>query len=314
MNDIPTPSGRRRILTRIVWIAWAAGVLVTAVGFTAPWVPLFDAINAARPLIAALAVVLFVVALASRERALLRPTLGLALLQVVLVTLPWARTADSAPNAPPALRLVTFDLGTGNDRFDDIADFILGAGADLVLLQEVSCSAADQLMPKLHASFTNAYASADGCDGQAILSKRPWMSVGQVVTAARKPLVISATFQWGKSVFALSGVSLAGPSAPREQATDIERLRGLLATQGGAQIVAGAFNLTPFAWKFAQLEAAGLGQHATYLATWRATWPVPLLLMDNVLSTDGIASVRTRTGPALGSDHLPLIADIAFTK
>jgi endonuclease/exonuclease/phosphatase (EEP) superfamily protein YafD len=82
--------------------------------------------------------------------------------------------------------------------------------------------------------------------------------------------------------------------------------------QGTAQIVAGALNLTPFAWRLAQLQNAGFGQHATYLATWPARWPV--LLFDNVLSTDGIASVRVTIGPPLGSEHRPLIADIAFTK
>jgi hypothetical protein len=70
--------------------------------------------------------------------------------------------------------------------------------------------------------------------------------------------------------------------------------------------------MTPFAWKFAQLQNAGLGQHATYLATWPAQWP--LALPDNVLSTEDIASVRISAGPALGSAHRPLIADIAFVK
>jgi hypothetical protein len=85
-----------------------------------------------------------------------------------------------------------------------------------------------------------------------------------------------------------------------------------VSTQGPAQIVAGNLNLTPFAWKFAQLNNAGLGQHTTY----RATWPAerPLLLMDNVLSSADIASVRVTTGPPLGAAHRPLIADIALLK
>jgi hypothetical protein len=77
-------------------------------------------------------------------------------------------------------------------------------------------------------------------------------------------------------------------------------------------VVAGTFATTPFAWKFAQLQNAGLGQHATYVATFPAQWP--LALPDNVLSTQDIASVRVSIGPALGSPHRPLIADIAFVK
>jgi endonuclease/exonuclease/phosphatase (EEP) superfamily protein YafD len=312
MIEIPGARASRRIFARLIWISWAASVVATALGFAAPWIPALELINDARPLVAAVAATLLLAAATLREWPLIRPTAALAVLQVGLLLLPWARAADSVPGRPPALRLVTFDLGADNDRFDDIADFILGTGADIVLLQEVSCSAAERLIPKLRAAYANAFVSADGCAGQALLAKRPWASVGQVITGTRKPLLVSARFQWNSTIFTLTGARIADPLAPAEQATDIERLRAHLATQGAAQIVAGALNLTPFAWKLAQLESAGFGQHATYLATWPAAWP--LLLMDNVLSTDGIASVRVATGPPLGSDHRPLIADIAFVK
>jgi endonuclease/exonuclease/phosphatase family metal-dependent hydrolase len=209
---------------------------------------------------------------------------------------------------------VTFDLGAGNERFDEIADFILGTRADVVLLQEVSCGAADRLIPKLKQTYANAFVSADGCAGQALLATRPWLAVGQVITATEKPLSVSARFQWGSAVFALTGVRFAPPLSPNAQALDMQRLRAQIGTQGPAQIVAGAFNLTPFSWTFAQLQNSGFGQHATYLATWPGEWAVPLFLFDNVLSTEGIASVRVTTGPALGSDHRPLIADIALAK
>jgi endonuclease/exonuclease/phosphatase (EEP) superfamily protein YafD len=313
MTNAPPPRPRRRILTSAVWIGWAAGVIATALGFTAPWLSAFDLINEARPLLAIVATALFVAAVALRDAALIRPTLALAVLQAGLLLLPWARAAATT-SAAPALRLVTFDLGAGNDRFDDIADFILGAKADIVLLQEVSCGANDRLIPKLRPAYANVYVSADGCAGQAILAKRPWLSIGQVVTPTRKPLTVSARFQWDRTSFSLTGVSFAGPLAPNEQAVEMERLRASLANQGSAQIVAGSLNLTPASWKFAQLVNAGFGQHATYLATWSADWPLPAFLMDNVLSTDGIASVRISTGAPLGSDHRPLIADIAFVK
>ncbi len=307
-------SGRRRLGATLVWIGWAAGVIATALGFTAQWIPAADLINDARPFAALVALALFVVALLLRERPLLRPTAALALLHAGLLLLPWARAADGASGVPPALRLVSFDLGAGDARLDDVADFILGAGAEIVVLQEVSCSAAERLIPKLKPAFAHAFVSADGCAGQALLAKRPWTAIGQVIAGPRKPLLVSARFQWGNAAFTLTGASLSGPLAPDAQAADVARLRAHLASQGAAQIVAGALNFTPFAWKFAQLQNDGFGQHATYLATWPAAWPQPMFLMDNVLSTAGIASVRVTTGPALGSEHRPLIADIAFAK
>jgi len=293
-------------------------MIATALGFTAAWIPACDLINEARPLDALAAVALFIMAATLRERPLIRPTASLALLQAGLLLLPWARAADSAPNAPPALRLVTFDLGAGNERFDDIADFILGTRADIVLLQQVSCSAAERLIPKLRPALPNALVEATSCAGQALMSKRPWIAGGQVTTKTRQPLMVWARLQWGNRVFTLTGVHLAGPLAPSEQAGDIVRLQAHMASQGSAHIVAGDFNLTPFAWKLAQLQNAGLGQFATYVATysptWPAPWPFPLFATDNVLTTEGIARVSVTTGPPLGSDHRPLIADIAFVK
>jgi hypothetical protein len=314
MAEIPVRQGHRsrRVLVRLVWIAWAVAVIAAALGFTAGWIAAFDLINEARPIQVAAALTLFAVAIVLREAPLIRPTAALALLQVGLLLLPWARAADTAPRAPPALRLVTFYLGTDNDRLDAVADFLLAASADIVLLQDVSCTAADRLIPKLKTAYPTTFVSADTCAGQALLSKRPWLAGGQVITGARKPLFVWARLQSGNHTFTLTGVRLSDPIAPNEQAADMARLLAHLASQGASHVVAGTLATTPFAWKFAQLQNAGLGQHATYLATFPAQ--LPLALPDNVLSTQDIASVRVTIGPALGSPHRPLIADIAFVK
>jgi len=305
-------SRSRRVLVRLVWIAWALAIIATALGFTAGWIAALDLINEARLAHVAVALVLFAAAILLREPPLIRPTVALALLQVGLLLLPWARAADTASGAPPALRLVTFDLGADNDRFDEVADFLLGASTDVVLLQDVSCTAADRLIPKLKTTFPTTFVSADTCAGQALLSKRPWLAGGQVITGARKPLLVWARLQSGNRTFTLTGARLSDPLAPDEQAADVARLIAHLASQGPAHVVAGNFAITPYAWKFAQLQNAGLGQHATYLTTWPAQRP--LALPDNVMSSQDIASVRVSVGPALGSAHRPLIADIAFAK
>src|SRR5262249_50333188 len=152
---------------------------------------------------------------------------------------PWARAADNAPSLPPALRLVTFDIGVDNDRFDDIANFILDAGPDMVLLQGVSCTADQRLIPKLKPTFATALVSATGCDGQALLSTRAGLAGGQVTTAARKPLMVWARFQWGGRAFVLSGVHLAGPLTPYEQAAEVQRVVSQLDQQGASHILAG---------------------------------------------------------------------------
>jgi len=49
------------------------------------------------------------------------------------------------------------------------------------------------------------------------------------------------------------------------------------------------------------------------------TWPSdlrvlpPLARLDHVLVSDAITVVSVREGPGRGSDHLPLLAELAFT-
>ncbi|HEY7386072.1 MAG TPA: hypothetical protein VH743_20625, partial [Beijerinckiaceae bacterium] len=51
--------------------------------------------------------------------------------------------------------------------------------------------------------------------------------------------------------------------------------------------------------------------HGTLLVSFPAHAWLPAVLLDNVLSTADFATVAIRTGPRLGSDHLPVIADLA---
>jgi endonuclease/exonuclease/phosphatase (EEP) superfamily protein YafD len=78
-------------------------------------------------------------------------------------------------------------------------------------------------------------------------------------------------------------------------------------------VVAGDFNLTPFSWGLSRLvRSAGLRRHATFGASWPAHRLLPLVLIDNVLSTPDVATRAVRIGPRIGSDHLPVTADLVL--
>ncbi len=56
----------------------------------------------------------------------------------------------------------------------------------------------------------------------------------------------------------------------------------------------------------------GLRRHATLLATWPADKFFPAFLIDHVFATCEFFTVKVATGPFLGSDHRPIIADIGM--
>jgi endonuclease/exonuclease/phosphatase (EEP) superfamily protein YafD len=79
-------------------------------------------------------------------------------------------------------------------------------------------------------------------------------------------------------------------------------------------LIAGDFNTTPHSPHFTDLinrsglRSAALGRH------WAPTWPTFFMpagiQIDHVLVSDGVAVKRFETGPAVGSDHLPIIVDL----
>jgi endonuclease/exonuclease/phosphatase (EEP) superfamily protein YafD len=304
-------------LATTIWIAWIVFAVITAIGFLAPLIPAFDLINNLRIGLATVAFLLLVGAFFARDHRLLRPTAALALVQVGLLLLPLARSAENDAGRKPSLRLLTFNLHIGNDRFDEIADYVVASGADIVTLQEVSCTATKQLIPKLKQSYPHAFVSAENCFGIALLAKRPLITSGQVIVAPRqRPLFVWARFDWGGTPIVVTTAHLAPPIAPNDQAAQITRLINHVTGFKEPQIVAGDFNLTPFSWGFSRLNNAGLSQHATYHGTWTpmwaAAWLPPLFSIDNVLTTRDIIGTGLIVGQPLGSDHRPLIADLVF--
>lgn len=80
-------------------------------------------------------------------------------------------------------------------------------------------------------------------------------------------------------------------------------------------VLVGDFNATP--WSPMMLDLRRLGLHRASCSgpitrTWRSTgFPYYALPIDHVLSTESVIVSGCRVGPAVGSDHFPLIFDIS---
>jgi endonuclease/exonuclease/phosphatase (EEP) superfamily protein YafD len=312
------PTTMRSWLATAIWIAWIVTAGATALGFLAPLVPAFDLINNLRVALAAFTLLLLVGAFFARDRRLFRPTAALTLVQAGFLMLPMARAGEQESGRTATLRLLTFNVHVDNNRFDEIADYVVSSGADIVALQELSCAAAQQLIPKLKPHYPHAFVSAESCFGIALLTKRPMTQSGQFIVAPRqRPLFVWARLDWNGVALAVTTAHLVPPVAPNDQASQVTRLINHVTGLTGPRIVAGDFNLTPFSWGFARLNNAGLGHHVSYRPTWTplwASWSPPLLTIDNVLTTRNVISTRARVGPPLGSDHRPVVVDLALVK
>jgi endonuclease/exonuclease/phosphatase (EEP) superfamily protein YafD len=152
-----------------------------------------------------------------------------------------------------------------------------------------------------------------------LLSRHPIISA-KVMEAprSRRPYLV-AEVQVGEQTLVIAGVhpSSPSPSEPRDSRRRNRELDHIAEVAGEADrplIVAGDFNTTPWSPYFHDLlTAAGLRNAADgqgYIGTW-PTWFWPALIpIDHVLVRGPLAVTTVRRGPAVGSDHYPIIANL----
>ena len=113
------------------------------------------------------------------------------------------------------------------------------------------------------------------------------------------------------------GVHCARPFHPLLQAQDVAALTQLVLTRTLPIVVAGDFNLTPWADRLKRFtRMTELGRFNTLILTWPMRWrndPVlPVVAIDNVFASREFAKIAVIGGARQGSDHRPIIADIAL--
>jgi endonuclease/exonuclease/phosphatase (EEP) superfamily protein YafD len=294
------------------------GAVLTALGWLAQWLPALDLVNNGLPALAAGCVVLLALALVTRDWRLIPPAGLLAAINIILIFAGLhGAAAEAAPDSKRFLRVVTLNLRFGNDRIDGVDQFLNATDADVVLLQEVT---ADHMRP-LHQGLDARYPHSIGEFSIVIFSKYPIKADGRIDRPGY-PEWIRLLARWveldvnGTSVEIL-GVHVARPFYPMLQAHDATTLTQFVLTRKLPLVVAGDFNMTPWSDRLKQFTyVTGLGRYNTFHFTWPMRWReyplMPLVAIDNVFASSDFAKIATIGGPRLGSDHRPIITDIAL--
>jgi endonuclease/exonuclease/phosphatase (EEP) superfamily protein YafD len=296
----------------------AAGLAFTILAWLAHWWGALDVINNGLPGVTAGAVVLLCLAAITRDWRLIVPAALIAAINIALVIAASQGTAaEAAPGSQRFLRVATFNLWRGNERMDDVAKFLAEADANVVVLQEVTRDHGS----KLRQALGPRYPYSLGETGLVILSKHAIIAEGRVDRPGYPPW-ISLMLRWARldvngTIFELAGVHLTRPFYPELQQQDIAVLTQFVQSRTVPLIVAGDFNMSPWTQKLERFtETTGLKRYNTVDLTWPMRWRgvplLPLVAIDNVFASQHFAAIATKGGPRLGSDHRPIIADIAL--
>ncbi|MCA1845360.1 MAG: endonuclease/exonuclease/phosphatase family protein [Actinobacteria bacterium] len=311
---------------RLAWLATAplAGLAAARLaGYDRD--PLVTIANAGTPFVYLPAYGALAVGLATRRPALAATAAAIGAAHL-LWTAPEVMGRSRTPVAPagPMFRLVTSNIEHPQPGKDVLGEELAGFDADILLLQELSSEhlttikATGALDP-----FPYAYAEARrGSFGGGIWSKYP-LTNEETWEAAGIP-VARATVHVDGTPVRIFNVHCKAPTRRRWVPVWKAQLAAIGAevmARRGPVIVAGDFNATFGHEPFRRLLEHRLRDaHVDAGRGLAPTWPadrrlVPALFrLDHVLVSPELAVLGVREGRGPGSDHRPVVADLALAR
>lgn len=304
----------------LVVIPAVALALVSLAAFFGRWVWWLDVLANFRAQYVVGLAVFGLVTLMSRWRRTGYAILGVGLINLILVLpLYVGSPADPAVEAQ-SLRVMSFNLLSTNENYSGVIEYIETIDPDLVLLHEAS------------RPWEVAMESA-GLDYQIIRPRSDDLIFGTLVLvrgedveavsygfAAASPRAVALSYVppgWSTELTALGIHPLAPTDEERAQLRNaqIDFAADWAEQQTGAFFVVGDFNATPWSYPFrrlldtAELENSqiGFGLQPSFSTDSNLLLRVPI---DHLVLSAALEVTNRQLGPALGSDHFPLVVDL----
>jgi len=315
-----------RVLVALAWVT-AAGLALAVVGRLTH----LDDVLWPYVLVNALTPVLFLPAypaLALGVATHRYPLAAVALIAVVahLVWL-WPEIRPGNPSRAPAgaahFRLLTANLEMDNGRAGMLGRQIRADSPDVVVVEELSNVTYYGLMKSgvLAGYHYSASRPQFGAFGAGVWSRYPLSDVAAPLVGGLESLRVTVTLPTGQRfrVFAVHTLSPQNSQNVDVWRTQLADLSREVRASALPVVLAGDFNATRDMRPFRRVLAAGVtdahdSAHAGWAPTWNDHLPVlPVLWrLDHVLISPQFTATGLRVGKHFGSDHLPVVVDLAL--
>jgi endonuclease/exonuclease/phosphatase (EEP) superfamily protein YafD len=236
------------------------------------------------------------------------------------------RAVAVEPARAAALRVAAINVLYSNTHYERVTSFLRTARPDLAVLVEITpawraglAGLAQEFPHQYYAAGFLNRAGAPVQRGVLLLSRWPIERVATWKLGTHTEPALLATLTIRGRTLQLIGVHAAWPLGPDIQAErnrELGELAALARRTPRPLLVMGDLNITPFSPHFqALLSETGL-QSAAEGEGWQPTWPTFLppagIQIDHALVSSGLAVVAFQRGPAVGSDHRPILVDLLF--
>lgn len=322
-TKMPMPFGplltKPRTLTVLLWLAIAGFAGVTSLSFLSRlhWtLELFT--HFPMQMTAGLSVVL-AAALLLRRWSAVAATLLCLLPHVIAIS--YYHPSRDFPPGTPALRTVSFNVLTLNDSHDEILAFLQQSEADILFVMETNDRWVQALSP-LEAKYPYSIKAPRSDNfGMLLFSRHPIESYQlHEVDGSRVPLVHATIDLDGKFLDLIGGHPVPPVGGRQAEARNdyLQGLTNLILKTKNPTIVFGDFNATVWSPHLRKLlketKLQDTGRKRGFQSTWRRFNPFFSIPIDHVFHNDGLICLKREIGPALGSDHSPVIAEFALAE
>jgi endonuclease/exonuclease/phosphatase (EEP) superfamily protein YafD len=218
---------------------------------------------------------------------------------------------------PQALRLIQFNVWGRNVDADRTIDWILAQSADVVIIEE-GFGDSWRVNKRLRKAYPNwsSCALPDYCEVM-IFSRAPMLERG----AIRQPRGAWAVIDWRGTRVPIVGVHYPWPYPAGPVRSSMPSIKSPVEGELASNLViAGDFNATP--WSYALREqdkglavprrTRGIMSYPAQISVGPFNVPmIAILPIDHLYAGEAWRTEKIRRGPRLGSDHYPIIIDLA---
>jgi endonuclease/exonuclease/phosphatase (EEP) superfamily protein YafD len=307
-----------RALNLLLMLTATGLALITAFTLAARLWWAFDLFSHFRVQYVLAALVFGIIALSVRAYGSAAVLAAVALVHAAAIKDLWLGGTASAAPGGVSLRVVSANVLSQNRTPEKVLEFVRGADADLVLLLDAGGRHWQGVLRALRELYPHHTPQAR--HAPVILFSR-WPIVSDrllVAPRSRRPYLVAELAVDGRTLEVV-GVHPSSPSPSKARATrrrnhELDHIAGVVQNSDAPVIVAGDLNTTPWSPHFEDLlAAAGLRNAAAgegFIPTWPTFfWPARIPI-DHVLLKGPLVATSVRRGPAVGSDHYPIIADL----
>jgi endonuclease/exonuclease/phosphatase (EEP) superfamily protein YafD len=216
------------------------------------------------------------------------------------------------------LRVLSFNVLSSNTRHADTLAWVRQTDPDLALFPEVTAAWEAALEPlRATMPYRTVHPQEDNF-GLAVFSKHPILEqefiASRLVPVVMVRIVLAVA---GRRVvfFGVHPLPPMSPAIAADRDAVLRELADRVRRESGPVIVAGDFNATPWSFAMRPLIAAGLRDTQLgrgFSATWQRGNPIFAIPIDHLLLGGNVTATARWTGPDLGSDHRPVVAELRF--